>query len=111
MQILSIASSGFMVFLFARSRHLRPNVSLWLIFILAGGDLLMAATSIPYVVYLIAAWDENELDYDGTLINILSTPVTMQLKLKPFITSAIALDRVQVGTMYQRWIKLHGHST
>lgn len=51
------------------------------------------------MVYLIVAWKEKQLDYDGTTTVLLSLAVPMQLKFKLVLTSAIALDRVQVGTM------------
>lgn len=51
------------------------------------------------MVYLIVAWDEKGLDYDGTVITVLGAPVIMQIKMKLVLTTAIALDRVQVGTM------------
>lgn len=78
------------------SRRLKSNVSLWLVFALSGADLCVAVGTLPYVVYLLTAWNPVVLDYDATLAMIFNSPVVMQLKLNLVLTTAIAIDRIQV---------------
>ena len=81
---------------FHRSSRLRKNASLRLILVLTGSDLAFAITSIPYSLHYLLFWSPIKLDYDGRLVVALSTPLTVQMKLNLCLSTAIALDRLQV---------------
>jgi hypothetical protein len=46
-----------------------------------------------YIVY----WSPTEFNYDGMRVITLSLPLTVQFKVNLIITTALAIDRYQVG--------------
>jgi hypothetical protein len=50
---------------------------------------------IHYIIY----WNPVEFNYNGIRVIALSLPLTIQFKVNLIITSALALDRLQVGIL------------
>ncbi|CAD5233203.1 unnamed protein product [Bursaphelenchus xylophilus] len=94
-QILSITGNGFISYLFLKRNRLRKIHGLQMLWMLSITDLVFAIAVFPYMIYYIAYWHPDRLDYDGILVVKLSLPLTLQYKITLIISLGIALDRCQ----------------
>ncbi|ETN73783.1 hypothetical protein NECAME_13435 [Necator americanus] len=93
LQFSGIILNGFILFMFIRSKSLRRNNAVQLLFFLTITDFLHALTTLPYISYMTALWHPFRINLNPYFVMISSTPLVIQLKVNLTLTIAIATER------------------